>query len=276
MPELFFDGRPVPVAPDQTVAAALWQAGVRAWRTTRVGQQPRGLFCGIGACHDCLVTVDGSAGERACVTPARPGAAVSTTASSTVDVHGRRPRRRRGAGSTSRSSGPGRPDWPPPRPRRWAADRWRCSTPRPGSAGSTGGTGRAGPSPGPRRVRRSEVHCGGTGRVRPGRDGVVRRAGIRPAHPNRDRGGRPDRARHRCLRPGAAVPRLGPARGGHARRGPGPAQGLRRGGRARGCRGRGRAVPAAGRGRAGRGRGARGRGRRGRPARQRTCASPGA
>ena len=63
MSELFFDGQHVPVEPDQTVAAALWQAGVRGWRTTRVAGATRGLFCGIGACHDCLVTVDGSAGS---------------------------------------------------------------------------------------------------------------------------------------------------------------------------------------------------------------------
>jgi 2Fe-2S iron-sulfur cluster binding domain len=68
-----FDGRPVPFAAGQTVGAALWAAGVRSWRTTRREQRPRGLFCGIGVCFDCLVTVDGRADERACLVPARPG-----------------------------------------------------------------------------------------------------------------------------------------------------------------------------------------------------------
>jgi D-hydroxyproline dehydrogenase subunit alpha len=77
---LSFDGREIPVRPGQTVAAALWQAGVRAWRTTRVAGRPRGLFCGIGACFDCLVTVDGSANVRACLEPARPGSDVRATA----------------------------------------------------------------------------------------------------------------------------------------------------------------------------------------------------
>ena len=72
-----FDGRPVPAAPGQTVAAALWAAGVRSWRTTPTGA-PRGLFCGIGTCFDCLVTVDGAANRRACLVPARPGMTVST------------------------------------------------------------------------------------------------------------------------------------------------------------------------------------------------------
>ena len=73
-----FDGEPVPAAPGQTVAAALWAAGVRSWRTTREGGAPRGLFCGIGTCFDCLVTVDGAANQRACLVPARPGMTVAT------------------------------------------------------------------------------------------------------------------------------------------------------------------------------------------------------
>ena len=63
--QLDFDGRAVPVAAGQTVAGALWQSGVRTWRTTRVAGAQRGIFCGIGACFDCLVTVDGEAGQRA-------------------------------------------------------------------------------------------------------------------------------------------------------------------------------------------------------------------
>lgn len=73
-----FDGRDVPYADGQTVGAALWAAGVRSWRTTRHTGRPRGLFCGIGVCFDCLVTVDGRADERACVLPAAAGLDVRT------------------------------------------------------------------------------------------------------------------------------------------------------------------------------------------------------
>jgi hypothetical protein len=75
---LFFDGRRVRVEPGQTVAAALWAAGVRSWRTTRETGAPRGMFCGIGVCFDCLVTVDGTANQRACLVPARPDMVVTT------------------------------------------------------------------------------------------------------------------------------------------------------------------------------------------------------
>jgi predicted molibdopterin-dependent oxidoreductase YjgC len=73
-----FDGREVRVEQGQTVAGALWAAGVRSWRTTRESGAPRGLFCGIGVCFDCLVTIDGVANQRACLIPARPDMVVTT------------------------------------------------------------------------------------------------------------------------------------------------------------------------------------------------------
>lgn len=67
-----FDGRTVPAHPGETIASALLAAGIRHLRTTRVHGRPRGLFCGIGSCFDCLVTVDGRPSQRACLTPAAP------------------------------------------------------------------------------------------------------------------------------------------------------------------------------------------------------------
>jgi predicted molibdopterin-dependent oxidoreductase YjgC len=73
-----FDGAAVPFAPGQTVGAALWAQGVRSWRRTRIAGRPRGLFCGIGVCFDCLVEVDGRPDERACLVLAEPGLVVRT------------------------------------------------------------------------------------------------------------------------------------------------------------------------------------------------------
>lgn len=72
-----FDGRELPAEAGQTVAAVLIAAGVTAWRTTRFGGRPRGLFCGIGACFDCLVTVNGTT-VRACLTEARSGDVITS------------------------------------------------------------------------------------------------------------------------------------------------------------------------------------------------------
>lgn len=76
--EITFDGRALPALPGQSVAAVLWSAGILAWRTTRGGDRPRGAFCGIGQCYDCLATVNGEPNRRACLVPARPGDTITT------------------------------------------------------------------------------------------------------------------------------------------------------------------------------------------------------
>jgi threonine dehydrogenase-like Zn-dependent dehydrogenase len=64
-------GRPVECSVGDTVAAALVAAGELTCRLTRQGD-PRGVFCGMGVCHDCVMTVDGTA-MRTCMTPVRDG-----------------------------------------------------------------------------------------------------------------------------------------------------------------------------------------------------------
>ena len=54
-----FDGRSVTARPGDTVAVALLAAGITACRHTPVSGAPRGPFCMMGVCFECLVTVDG-------------------------------------------------------------------------------------------------------------------------------------------------------------------------------------------------------------------------
>lgn len=77
-PTFLFDGRPIGYRLGQTVGAALVEHGILAWRTTRHGGRPRGLFCGIGVCFDCLVTVDGTPNRRACLVLGDEAREVST------------------------------------------------------------------------------------------------------------------------------------------------------------------------------------------------------
>lgn len=72
------NGESVVAYPGETIAAALLAAGRRTFRHTAPGGHPRGIFCGIGMCFDCLVTVDGMQ-IRACITPVRDGMQVSTS-----------------------------------------------------------------------------------------------------------------------------------------------------------------------------------------------------
>jgi NADH dehydrogenase/NADH:ubiquinone oxidoreductase subunit G len=71
------DGEPLSAYMGETIAGALLAAGRKAWRRTSHGQ-PRGIFCGIGLCFDCLVTVNGIPNVRACITPVTPGMIVET------------------------------------------------------------------------------------------------------------------------------------------------------------------------------------------------------
>jgi hypothetical protein len=87
-PGITFDGQDLPALPGQTVAAVLTAAGVRSWRRTRNGSRPRGLFCGIGICYDCLLTLNGTPNVRACVATVRPGDRVESQ-----EGTGREPRR---------------------------------------------------------------------------------------------------------------------------------------------------------------------------------------
>ena len=55
---LRFDGAEIEALAGETIAAALAAADIVSVRQARSGA-PRGPFCGMGACFDCLVTVDG-------------------------------------------------------------------------------------------------------------------------------------------------------------------------------------------------------------------------
>ncbi len=77
MIEIDVDGERLAGLEGQTVAGILLAAGRASWRTTRSGA-PRGVFCGIGACFDCLVTVNGVPDVRACRRRAADGDEIRT------------------------------------------------------------------------------------------------------------------------------------------------------------------------------------------------------
>ncbi len=77
--EIFVDGRPTPALEGETVAAALTAAGQLALRDHAAGGE-RGLYCGMGVCFDCRVSIDGRSGERACLALVRPGLRILTGA----------------------------------------------------------------------------------------------------------------------------------------------------------------------------------------------------
>ena len=69
-PTFLFEGRRVGTVPGDTLASALYRTGVRVFSRSFKYHRPRGLYCLTGDCPNCLLTVDGEPGVRACVTEA--------------------------------------------------------------------------------------------------------------------------------------------------------------------------------------------------------------
>ncbi|MDR1245445.1 MAG: (2Fe-2S)-binding protein [Clostridiales Family XIII bacterium] len=74
----FFDGEEAEGCEGEPVAAALKALGVKIHRYTVNRHEPRGVFCAIGRCTDCVMTVDGMPNVRTCVTPLAGGMRVET------------------------------------------------------------------------------------------------------------------------------------------------------------------------------------------------------
>ena len=72
------DGNLIEAYEGETIATALLSVGIRTFRLTSKHKEPRSLFCGMGVCFECLVTVDGVHAIRACVTPVAEGMQVET------------------------------------------------------------------------------------------------------------------------------------------------------------------------------------------------------
>jgi predicted molibdopterin-dependent oxidoreductase YjgC len=70
---IIIDGIEVDCRQGDSVAAALFAAGHVACRDTAVAGRPRGPYCMMGICYDCLVTIDGRPNSQACMTPVRDG-----------------------------------------------------------------------------------------------------------------------------------------------------------------------------------------------------------
>lgn len=73
-----FDGKEVKGYEGEPIAAALKAAGLMVHRYTQKEHKPRGIFCAIGRCTDCVMVVDGVPNVRTCITPLKEGMEVKT------------------------------------------------------------------------------------------------------------------------------------------------------------------------------------------------------
>lgn len=75
---IYFEGRPISAYEGEPIAAALINAGIRSFRRTAKSGAPRGIFCAIGRCTDCMMIVNGKPNVRTCITLAADGMQVET------------------------------------------------------------------------------------------------------------------------------------------------------------------------------------------------------
>lgn len=76
--KILVDGKEVSAREGENLAGALLAAGIDIFRYTAKRKEPRGVFCAIGRCTDCVMVVDGVPNVRTCVTPVRSGMIVET------------------------------------------------------------------------------------------------------------------------------------------------------------------------------------------------------
>ncbi len=72
-----FDGQETTGYAGESVAAALIAAGITTNKTSPTGM-PRGYFCGMGVCWECIVRINGKQNQRACMQLLEPGMLVET------------------------------------------------------------------------------------------------------------------------------------------------------------------------------------------------------
>ncbi|QPZ38057.1 (2Fe-2S)-binding protein [Paramicrobacterium chengjingii] len=63
---IIVDGEQLTGSSGSTIAGVLLENGRDSWRTTSRDRRPRGIFCGIGVCYDCILTVGDERDVRAC------------------------------------------------------------------------------------------------------------------------------------------------------------------------------------------------------------------
>lgn len=73
-----YDGQMLEGYEGEPIAIALKANGIMIHRYTSRNHSPRGMFCAIGRCTDCVMVVDGRPNVRTCVTPLKAGMKIET------------------------------------------------------------------------------------------------------------------------------------------------------------------------------------------------------
>lgn len=70
---IYYEGKAINANLGDPVAVALMNAGIKSFRKTRKRGERRGVYCAIGRCTDCMMTINGIPNIRTCITPVQDG-----------------------------------------------------------------------------------------------------------------------------------------------------------------------------------------------------------
>jgi len=70
---ILVDGQPLETFEGEMLAAALWANGLISLGRNHGSDTNRGMYCGVGHCYECRVTVNGVEDVRSCLVPVREG-----------------------------------------------------------------------------------------------------------------------------------------------------------------------------------------------------------
>lgn len=76
--EITVDGRQMKAREGEMILSALLANGIIVQNISVKAHEPRGYFCGIGRCTNCVMTVDGDPNVRTCITEVRDGMIIET------------------------------------------------------------------------------------------------------------------------------------------------------------------------------------------------------
>jgi len=76
--QIIVDGAKMTAYEGDMIAPALIANGIKTFRYTKRHNKPRGIYCGIGRCTDCVMTVNGIPNVRTCITPVEDGMVIET------------------------------------------------------------------------------------------------------------------------------------------------------------------------------------------------------
>jgi len=82
-----FNGKSYEGYEHDTIASALLANGVRTLRHHEQSGTPRGIYCNIGHCFECRVTVDNVPNVRACLTPIKQNMIVKSSTQQASPLH---------------------------------------------------------------------------------------------------------------------------------------------------------------------------------------------